>query len=315
MVKCEICGKEYMSITHKHLFFKHRIAKEQYLKLFPDAKLCSEELSKKLSDHIKGTKMGDSNPAKRKEVKQKIAQTVKQKWEQGNYNERINGMTGKVGKLHHGWKPEIRTPLFFAEHNYIDFLSQFQDIKTCSRCGSTKNKINIHHIDEDHSNFLPSNLEPLCVPCHSSFHYGRSKRSFGSITKIMTFASAHLLPHYDGKCNNLHGHEWKIEVTIKKRIDNKTGMIMDFKDLKNIIKQYLIDVLDHNYLNNILENPTAENILFWCWEQLMFKALLKGIHEIKLWESPDSYSTLDQKGMLSIFCENIENYVEKGIIK
>lgn len=315
MVKCEICYKNFLSITHKHLFFKHGITKEQYLRQFPDAKLFSNELSKTLSIIQKGKKTGDSNPSKRKEVKQKIAETVKQRWQEGNYDKRINGMTGKNGQSHHGWKPEIRTPLYFAENNYVDFLSQFQDIKTCSRCKSIKNKINIHHIDEDHSNFLPSNLEPLCIPCHSFFHYNRYKRAFVSITKIMSFASAHLLPNYEGKCNNLHGHEWKIEVTIKKRINNKTGMVMDFKDLKNIIQQYLIDVLDHNYLNNILENPTAENILFWCWEQLMFKSLLKGIDKIKLWESPDSYSILDKKGMLSVFSENIEKYVNKGTTK
>ena len=118
-----------------------------------------------------------------------------------------------------------------------------------------------------------------------------------SITKIITFDSSHKLLNYSGKCSELHGHTYKLEVTVRKRIDLKTGMVMDFGDLKNIIKQYVVNKLDHTYLNNTIPqfNPTAENMVFWIWETLEKDALLKGLYEIKLWETPNSHVHITQR--------------------
>lgn len=110
------------------------------------------------------------------------------------------------------------------------------------------------------------------------------------ITKIFTFAGAHQLPNHPGKCKNLHGHEWKLEVTISGQIDADTGMIIDFSDLKKIVNENVIDVLDHSYLNNTLPNPTAENIISWIWDKLEDKVKNKrrNLFALKLWEAPDS---------------------------
>lgn len=75
------------------------------------------------------------------------------------------------------------------------------------------------------------------------------------ITKIFTFETAHVLYNYDGKCKNMHGHSYKLFVTVKgKPIDDldhvKNGMVVDFGDIKKIVKEEVVDVWDHAVLVN-----------------------------------------------------------------
>ena len=245
-------------------------------------------------------RMGYNNPVHNSGVVDKISKTVTDKWLKGTYKNRINGMLGKFGNKHHNYKPEIHTKSIEAEKFYRDFLSSFEDISKCKRCNSYEN-INIHHIDEDHSNILVSNLEAECVPCHGEFHLSNRVMPFVTIGKKLSFAAAHKLPHHLGKCENWHGHEWDIEVRIRRRIDPATMMVMDYKELKEIMNTCIIDVLDHSSINDLIEIPTAENILVWCWEQLMFVGLLKGIEQITIWESRDSAAILTKEDMLSVF--------------
>jgi 6-pyruvoyltetrahydropterin/6-carboxytetrahydropterin synthase len=169
--------------------------------------------------------------------------------------------------------------------------------------------MNIHHIDEDRNNFLPSNLEPLCVPCHTHFHYKLQKQPFVTVGKIFTFAAAHKLPNYEGACSRWHGHEWSLEIQVMKRIDKETGMVIDFSALKKIVTEWVINNFDHSSINDVIKNPTAENMLIWIWEILMFDAHLKGMESISLWETPSSKATLTKQGMLSILSDNIERYI------
>lgn len=255
-------------------------------------------------------RLGEGNPAKDPEVKVKISETIKDMWKSGDYQDRINGSLGKYKENSHHWKPENHTPLYFAEKEYREFLSRFQDITQCSCCGKI-GSTNVHHIDEDHGNFLISNLEPLCVSCHADLHYENRKKPYVTIGKFFRFAGAHFLPTHPRLCQHWHGHEWRMEVQIMKRINKDTGMVMDFSDLKKEVKSCIVDKLDHNVLNDFMVNPTAENALVWCWERLMFDGLVKGIKKITLWESEDSWASLDVSGMLSVFKDNIEDYVKK----
>jgi len=257
---------------------------------------------------LSSRRMGENNPVNNPGVAEKISKSVTDKWVSGTYKDRINGMLGKVKELHPNFKPEIHKPSVEAVKFYRDYLSQFEDITYCKRCNSNEN-INVHHIDEDHNNFLPSNLEAVCVPCHGEFHLPNRIMPFMSVAKKLSFAAAHKLPHHLGKCENWHGHEWSLEVFIERRIDPATMMVIDFKELKTIMNKYIIDVFDHNCLNDIIEIPTAENILIWCWEQLMFEGKLKGISKINLWESSDSYSTLTKHGMLSVFKTKLDEAI------
>ncbi len=109
------------------------------------------------------------------------------------------------------------------------------------------------------------------------------------ISKIFKFDSAHKLPNYSGKCANLHGHTWKLVVTFEKEVDEKTGMSMDFGEIKNIVNEKVIDKLDHRYINDLIENPTCENIILWIKEQL--KEVL-GLSEIVLHETENNYCRL-----------------------
>lgn len=254
---------------------------------------------------LSSRRMGENNPVFKGNTIDKIRETVKDKWIQGCYKDRINGMLGMTGEKHPRYKPEVHTPSAEAKRYYSDFLSNFEDISLCKRCNSKEN-INIHHIDEDHNNILISNLEPLCVPCHGDFHFEARKQPFVTISKTMSFAAAHKLPHHLGKCENWHGHEWVIEVGVRKRIDPATMMVMDFKELKIIMKKYIIDILDHNNINDMIVIPTAENIVVWCWEQLMFEGHLKGIEKITLWESSDSSASITKEDMLSILEKKID---------
>ncbi|MFA5103653.1 MAG: 6-carboxytetrahydropterin synthase QueD [Candidatus Margulisiibacteriota bacterium] len=83
------------------------------------------------------------------------------------------------------------------------------------------------------------------------------------ITIEDTFASAHQLVGYEGPCENIHGHTWKVEVSLKGDNLDKLGMLFDFKKAKNVLKD-ILSGFDHKNLNElkyfVKENPTAENI-------------------------------------------------------
>jgi len=88
--------------------------------------------------------------------------------------------------------------------------------------------------------------------------------SFMYQLKIITsFAAAHNLTHYQGECENLHGHNWKVEVTVSAKELDKSGLGIDFKLLKSETNT-LLKTLDHKYLNELtpfLEiSPSSENI-------------------------------------------------------
>jgi 6-pyruvoyltetrahydropterin/6-carboxytetrahydropterin synthase len=112
---------------------------------------------------------------------------------------------------------------------------------------------------------------------------------FMIIYQHFTFDAAHFLPKVpDGyKCRNLHGHTYHLTLYITGDILKTEGWILDFSDLKAIAAP-VIGRLDHTLLNNIegLENPTAELLAVWIWQQI--KPLLPGLKKIELKETPAS---------------------------
>jgi 6-pyruvoyltetrahydropterin/6-carboxytetrahydropterin synthase len=91
------------------------------------------------------------------------------------------------------------------------------------------------------------------------------------LTKEFRFEAAHRLPNTpEGhKCRRLHGHSFKVTVEVKGPIDEQSGWLIDFADIKAAWKP-LHDELDHYFLNDIegLENPTSEVLSRWIWERL-----------------------------------------------
>ncbi len=113
------------------------------------------------------------------------------------------------------------------------------------------------------------------------------------INKEFKFDAAHNLVDYNGKCENLHGHTYKLRVTLEGK-PGKGDMILDFVELKKIVNEEVIELLDHAYLNDLIPQSTAENISIWIWNKLENK--LKGPHhrlyEINVWETETSFITL-----------------------
>ena len=106
------------------------------------------------------------------------------------------------------------------------------------------------------------------------------------IAKEFMFHSAHFLPDYKGACEKMHGHSYKLQVFIEGPVNPKDGMIIDFYELKRIVNEKVISVLDHQTINDIIKIPTTENMAMWIWDQL--KPVLN-ICKIKVWETPTSF--------------------------
>lgn len=79
------------------------------------------------------------------------------------------------------------------------------------------------------------------------------------IGKKFKFESAHSLPEYDGKCANLHGHTYILEVEVWGQKD-LSGMVIDLNKLTELVKP-VIDIYDHQLLNTLMDNPTVENLV------------------------------------------------------
>ncbi len=103
------------------------------------------------------------------------------------------------------------------------------------------------------------------------------------------FNAAHNLRGYRGRCEQLHGHNWKVEVIISGDRLNRVGLLMDFRKLRSRLKKVL-KKLDHKYLNNIAyfrkRNPTSENIARYIFENL--KSQVTNLELVVVWESDDS---------------------------
>lgn len=108
------------------------------------------------------------------------------------------------------------------------------------------------------------------------------------------FAAAHRLPRYEGPCFRMHGHNYKFFVALEGEVDPRSGMIADFGEIKRIVQEQVLARVDHRTLNDVLENPTAENIARWIFEAL--EPHLAGLCEVRLYEIPDSCVTYRGKG-------------------
>lgn len=106
------------------------------------------------------------------------------------------------------------------------------------------------------------------------------------VFKEFQFEAAHRLPNVppEHKCSRLHGHSFQVTLYISGEINQDSGWIMDFGDIKKVFKP-IYEQLDHNYLNDIpgLENPTSEVLAKWIWQEL--KPLLPELSKIQIRET------------------------------
>jgi 6-pyruvoyltetrahydropterin/6-carboxytetrahydropterin synthase len=116
------------------------------------------------------------------------------------------------------------------------------------------------------------------------------------VCRRFKFDAAHRLPEYEGVCSRLHGHTWFLDVEVCGDVSPKSGFVIDFAFLKEIMKP-LLDTLDHHYLNEIISNPTCENLTDYIWFRLsdQIRGETEGVvslSRLRLYESPDSYAEM-----------------------
>ena len=116
------------------------------------------------------------------------------------------------------------------------------------------------------------------------------------LSKVFYFDAAHLLPDYPGKCAQLHGHTYRLEVTIEGELDEK-GIVLDFALLGKTIKHEVLLSLDHTNLNELLPYPTCEQIALFIWQKLSPQL---NLFSLKLWEGKDNAVTLRREDMVKI---------------
>ncbi len=107
-----------------------------------------------------------------------------------------------------------------------------------------------------------------------------------SVTRVFTFEAAHQLPWHPGKCRDLHGHSYRLEVTVEGPLDER-GVVMDFADVRDVVDREVVSRYDHRYLNDLVDNPTAEVIAQEIWKAL--EAVELPVSRIRLWETTDSW--------------------------
>ena len=107
-----------------------------------------------------------------------------------------------------------------------------------------------------------------------------------NIFKAFTIEAAHRLPRLPAthKCSRLHGHSFRIEIHVRGDVDQNTGWVRDFAELKAVF-QPLHERLDHSYLNDVegLDNPTSENLARWIWMRL--QPVLPGLAKVVVHET------------------------------
>jgi 6-pyruvoyltetrahydropterin/6-carboxytetrahydropterin synthase len=100
-----------------------------------------------------------------------------------------------------------------------------------------------------------------------------------------------------GKCANLngHGHNYTLEVTVKGKVDDRTGFVVDLKDLKAIMEREVIEAMDHRHLNKEVPEfaklvPTTENLAIAIWKRLEPNIKSSKLHRVRVYEAEDLFA-------------------------
>lgn len=112
------------------------------------------------------------------------------------------------------------------------------------------------------------------------------------LTKTFRFEAAHSLPGHKGKCARLHGHSYKVEISVLGSIKqapgaSDDGMVMDFDDLTHFVQLAVLERLDHQNLNDVTGiRTTAENLAHWIWNALLQEGFPEALlYRVCLWET------------------------------
>ena len=112
----------------------------------------------------------------------------------------------------------------------------------------------------------------------------------------VSFSAAHQLRGYKGKCENMHGHNWKVQVSVMAETLNEIDLAIDFHDLKRMAND-VIAPLDHAFLNDIFpfteKNPSSENMAKWIFDSMKKKITDERVRvsAVSVWESDTASAT------------------------
>lgn len=119
------------------------------------------------------------------------------------------------------------------------------------------------------------------------------------ITKRVTFEASHVLPFHTGKCKNLHGHSYKVEVTLGRPDLDPNGFVLDFGTLNAVLKAVVVGQYDHKHLNDLFTvAPTAEIIASTIYDGVSGALAVEYavnnvfVHSVRVWETEDSYASV-----------------------
>ncbi|MFC4242647.1 6-carboxytetrahydropterin synthase QueD [Gryllotalpicola reticulitermitis] len=113
-----------------------------------------------------------------------------------------------------------------------------------------------------------------------------------TVSQEFEFHAAHLLPWHPGKCANLHGHSYRVQVDVEGALDER-GIVVDFDELAAMVWGEVIEPLDHTLLNDHLDNPTAERLAIY----ILRKAEASGINlsAVRVWETAKSLAAVRRR--------------------
>ncbi len=122
------------------------------------------------------------------------------------------------------------------------------------------------------------------------------------ITCEFTFEASHQLRRPDwtdarneevfGNCARLHGHSYRLLVTLRGAVDPETGMVLNFRDVKRVVRARILDRLDHQPLESVVEGlTTAENLVYWIARELL-PEFGERLHHVELWETRTASAAL-----------------------
>jgi 6-pyruvoyltetrahydropterin/6-carboxytetrahydropterin synthase len=121
-----------------------------------------------------------------------------------------------------------------------------------------------------------------------------------ALTVRASFAAAHRLREYEGNCERLHGHNWRVEVTVESGVLDDRGMAIDFRTIKSALNE-LLSRFDHLYLNDIPPfdalNPSSENLARHLFEEMgkQLPATVR-VARVAVWESDDARAEYSRPG-------------------
>jgi len=290
-IKCEICGQLFQQITYAHLK-THNITMKEYFKKFPYAKLRSKSLEKKmLENQIKSQYSNNKCKICGKEIKWN-RQFCSSKCAVSNrkilciedyciqcnkkFNKRIDSSAKFCCKeCYFKYKTLNKT------ESILDYIRKKYNY-SCMLCNSSSN-LRVHHINENRNDNIEENLILLCESCHRKIH----NKLLATVYKSFIIEIAHHLPNHE-TCGIIHGHSMKITIGINGPIDLKTGMVIDFKIMKQFIQEIIIDKFDHSYLNETFIIPTAEIFAYYIFLKLKESGL--NVTVVRVHETNNNYA-------------------------